>query len=79
MSVELRRSVSGQPPLVVQVWGAGALFTRPEFRVERLTYPVMTPTAAIGILESIFWKPDTSPSTKRQTRSRRLSATSSNV
>jgi CRISPR-associated protein Cas5d len=44
--------------VVVQVWGPGALFTRPEFRVERLTYPVMTPTAAIGVLESIFWKPE---------------------
>ena len=58
MSAELRRSASGQPPVVVQVWGPGALFTRPEFRVERLTYPVMTPTAAIGVLESIFWKPE---------------------
>jgi CRISPR-associated protein Cas5d len=55
---ELPRSASGQPPVVVQVWGSGALFTRPEFRVERLTYPVMTPTAAIGVLESIFWKPE---------------------
>ena len=51
MSAELRRSASGQPPLVVQVWGPGALFTRPEFRVERLTYPVMTPTAAVGWVE----------------------------
>jgi CRISPR-associated protein Cas5d len=55
---DLPRSAGGQPPVVVQVWGPGALFTRPEFRVERLTYPVMTPTAAIGVLESIFWKPE---------------------
>jgi CRISPR-associated protein Cas5d len=55
---DLPRSAGGQPPVVVQVWGSGALFTRPEFRVERLTYPVMTPTAAIGVLESIFWKPE---------------------
>jgi CRISPR-associated protein Cas5d len=55
---ELRRSASGQPPVVVQVWGPGALFTRPEFRVERVTYPVMTPTAAVGVLEAIFWKPE---------------------
>lgn len=49
----------GDPrPLVVQVCGGGALFTRPEFRVERVTYPVMTPTAAIGVLEAIFWKPE---------------------
>ncbi|MEV0702700.1 type I-C CRISPR-associated protein Cas5c [Saccharopolyspora sp. NPDC050389] len=42
----------------VQVWGEGALFTRPELKVERVTYPVMTPTAAIGVLEAIFWKPE---------------------
>ncbi|QWF81114.1 CRISPR pre-crRNA endoribonuclease Cas5d [Amycolatopsis sp. CA-230715] len=42
----------------VQVWGPGALFTRPELKVERVSYPVMTPTAAIGVLESIFWKPE---------------------
>jgi CRISPR-associated protein Cas5d len=58
MSMDLSRSPSGQPPVVVQVWGEGALFTRPEFRVERLTYPVMTPTAAVGMLEAIFWKPE---------------------
>jgi len=58
MVADLPRSAGGQPPVVVQVWGSGALFTRPEFRVERLTYPVMTPTAAIGVLESIFWKPE---------------------
>jgi CRISPR-associated protein Cas5d len=52
------RSASGDPPVSVQVWGEGALFTRPEFRVERMTYPVMTPPAAIGVLESIFWKPE---------------------
>lgn len=43
--------------VVVQVWGEGALFTRPEHKAERLTYPVMTPSAAIGVLEAIFWKP----------------------
>lgn len=45
-------------PVVVQVWGDGALFTRPELKVERVTYPVMTPSAAVGVLESIFWKPE---------------------
>ncbi len=49
---------SGSPPVKVEVWGAGALFTRPEAKVERLTYPVMTPSAAVGVLESIFWKPE---------------------
>lgn len=46
------------PPLVVQVWGEGALFTRPELKVERVSYPVMTPPAAVGVLEAIFWKPE---------------------
>ncbi|WP_285901904.1 type I-C CRISPR-associated protein Cas5c [Frankia sp. AiPs1] len=52
------RSSSADPPVVVQVWAEGGLFTRPELRVERVTYPVLTPTAAVGILESIFWKPE---------------------
>lgn len=42
----------------VQVWGPGALFTRPELKVERVSYPVMTPSAAVGVLEAIFWKPE---------------------
>lgn len=46
------------PPLEVKVWGKYALFTRPEMKVERLSYPVMTPSAARGILEAIFWKPE---------------------
>ena len=33
------------------------MFSRPELKVERVTYPVMTPTAARGVLEAIFWKP----------------------
>ena len=48
----------GCPPVVVEVWGDAALFTRPEAKVERLTYPVMTPSAAVGLLEAIFWKPE---------------------
>jgi CRISPR-associated protein Cas5d len=47
-----------EPPLRVQVWGDFACFTRPEMKVERVTYPVMTPSAARGILEAIFWKPE---------------------
>jgi CRISPR-associated protein Cas5d len=43
---------------VIQVRADGALFTRPELRVERVSYPVMTPTAATGLLEAIFWKPE---------------------
>lgn len=45
------------PPLQVQARGAYAAFTRPEFTSERMSYPVMTPTAAIGLLTSIFWRP----------------------
>lgn len=41
----------------LHVWGDAALFTRPETKVERVTYDVMTPSAARGILEAIHWKP----------------------
>ncbi len=44
-------------PLEVKLWGDYACFTRPELKVERVTYPVMTPSAARGALEAIFWKP----------------------
>lgn len=54
----LPQSSGGAPPVVVQVWGSGALFTRPELKVERVTYPVMTPSAAVGVLEAIYWKPE---------------------
>jgi CRISPR-associated protein Cas5d len=40
-----------------EVWGDYALFTRPELKVERYSYDVMTPGAARGILEAICWKP----------------------
>ena len=46
------------PPVAVKVEGDMACFTRPEMKVERVSYPVMTPTAARGILESIYWKPE---------------------
>src|SRR5213592_4924586 len=46
------------PNLVrVHVWGEYACFTRPEMKVERVSYPVCTPSAARGILEAIFWEP----------------------
>lgn len=41
----------------VRVWGERACFTRPEMKVERVSYDVMTPSAARGILEAIHWKP----------------------
>lgn len=39
-------------------WGEFACFTRPEMKVERVSYDVMTPSAARGILEAIYWKPE---------------------
>lgn len=45
------------PPVEVRVWADFACFTRPEMKVERVTYPVPTPSAARGVLEAIFWKP----------------------
>ena len=41
----------------LRVWGDYALFTRPEMKVERVSYDVMTPSLARGILEAIYWKP----------------------
>jgi len=45
-------------PVEIKVWGEFACFTRPEMKVERVTYPVMTPSAARGVLEAVFWKPE---------------------
>lgn len=42
----------------VEVWGEYACFSRPEFKVERVSYPLITPSAARGVLEAIFWKPE---------------------
>ena len=41
----------------VEVWGDYACFTRPETKVERVSYDVMTPSAARGILDAILWHP----------------------
>ena len=46
------------PALEVKVWGELACFTRPEMKAERVSYSVMTPSAARGVLEAIFWKPE---------------------
>lgn len=40
-----------------KVWGDYACFTRPEMKVERVSYDIITPSAARGILEAIYWKP----------------------
>lgn len=42
----------------VRVWGDFAAFVRPEHKVERVSYPLITPSAARGVLEAIFWKPE---------------------
>lgn len=41
----------------LHVWGDYACFTRPEMKVERVSYDVMTPSAARGVLEAVLWKP----------------------
>jgi len=41
----------------LEVWGDYACFTRPEMKVERVSYDVITPSAVRAIFESIFWKP----------------------
>lgn len=40
----------------LEVWGDFACFTRPEMKVERYSYPVITPSAARGIFDAIYWK-----------------------
>lgn len=44
-------------PIVIDVTGPLALFTRPEFKTERYSYDVITPEACAGILKAIFWHP----------------------
>lgn len=44
--------------ICLKVWGELASFNRPEMKVERVSYDVMTPSAARGILEAIHWKPE---------------------
>lgn len=44
-------------PVSIEVWGDYACFSRPEMKVERVSYDVMTPSAARGLIESIFWHP----------------------
>lgn len=43
--------------VMFEVWGDYAAFNRPEFKTERVTYDCMTPSAARGILEAVFWHP----------------------
>lgn len=43
--------------IILKIWGDNACFTRPEMKVERVSYDVITPSAARGIIEAIHWKP----------------------
>ena len=43
--------------IAIRVQGPYALFTRPEMKVERVSYDVITPSAARGIIEAVYWKP----------------------
>jgi CRISPR-associated protein Cas5d len=43
--------------VTVEISGAYACFSRPELKVERVSYDVITPSAARGVLEAVFWKP----------------------
>jgi len=45
------------PVLTLRARGPLACFTRPELKAERVSYPVMTPSAARGLLEAVLWKP----------------------
>ncbi|MFK8112280.1 MAG: type I-C CRISPR-associated protein Cas5c [Rubripirellula sp.] len=42
----------------LRIWGDYACFTRPEMKVERVSYDVLTPSAARGIFEAVYWKPE---------------------
>jgi len=46
------------PLFAVRMHGPYACFTRPELKVERVSYDVITPSAARGILEAVFWRPE---------------------
>lgn len=41
----------------IETWGPYACFTRPEMKTERVSYEMMTPSAARGLIESVFWHP----------------------
>lgn len=53
-------------PICLRVKGPFACFTRPEFHVERVSYPVITPSAARGILEAILMKPIEKPEANKR-------------
>ncbi len=45
------------PPYLIRAQGPIAIFTRPEFKSERFSYPCITPSAARGLIEAVLWKP----------------------
>jgi CRISPR-associated protein Cas5d len=51
-------AVQHKRPYRIKVKGEYALFSRPETQAEPISYPIMPPTAAAGLLEAIFWKPE---------------------
>ena len=46
---------------ILEIWGEFACFSRPELKVERFSYPVITPSAARGIFDAIYSKPNRNP------------------
>lgn len=53
----MRRNSEQLEPLQLRASGPMACFSRPELKVERVSYQVMTPSAARGLLEAVLWKP----------------------
>lgn len=43
--------------MLIEVWGDYACFSRPEMKTERVSYDIMTPSAARGLVEAIYWHP----------------------
>lgn len=58
MTASLDKTHLDDTILAVKITGDFACFTRPDLKVERMTYPCMTPSAARGILDCILWKPE---------------------
>lgn len=57
ISIRYKRERRVFMAIQVEVWGEYACFTRPEMKTERVSYDCMTPSAARGLLESIYWHP----------------------
>jgi len=49
--------IAASPPIFVRIHGPAALFSSPAFKTERVTYEIITPGAARGVLEAVLWKP----------------------